>query len=214
MSEHLNISGFCKIRNNNVFLNGNSVFFDTVGIQVNEFLKNSYRHFNINYPKFFKMDNLSKLGFLTAELLINLHPQVKSICPEQTGIVLSNSSSSLDTDFSFYDSIKDSANYFPSPSVFVYTLPNIMIGEICIRHKFTGENVFFVSEQFNPKLIFHQVQNLFTFSNMQCCIAGWVELFNNNYDSFLCLIEKVTDNEAENKNSIFDEVNLFNIYKK
>lgn len=190
MKEHQNIRGFCKIRNNNIFLNENSVFSNNETTNINEFLKNSYRHFNINYPKFFKMDNLSKLGFLIAELLINQYPQIKNISSEKIGVVISNSSSSLDTDISFYDTIKDNKNYFPSPALFVYTLPNIMIGEICIRHKFTGENVFFVSEKLNIEFILDYVDNLFDYGDLQCCLAGWVELFDNNYNAFLCLIEK------------------------
>src|SRR3712207_7060242 len=36
------------------------------------------------------------------------------------------------------------AQFFPSPSVFVYTLPNIVTGEIAIRNHYHGETHFFV----------------------------------------------------------------------
>lgn len=214
MSEQLYITGICKIRNNNIFLNGISVFSDTEQTPAKEFLKDGYRHFNIQYPKFFKMDSLCKLGFLAAELLIQDNAHIKAIAPEQIGVVLSNASSSLHTDLSYYDTIKDSENYFPSPAVFVYTLPNITIGEICIRHKFNGENAFFVSEHFDPELLFHNVKNTFAYSNTQCIITGWVELLNNEYDSFLCVIERINNDEAANKSNIFDIQNLLNSYKK
>jgi hypothetical protein len=35
-----------------------------------EFSKKAYHHLGLSYPKFFKMDNLSKLAFLGAELLL------------------------------------------------------------------------------------------------------------------------------------------------
>jgi hypothetical protein len=215
MSEQLYITGFCQIRNNNIFLNGKSVFSDTEQDNpVNEFLKNGYRHFNIQYPKFFKMDALCKLGFLTAELLLQENTHLKTIAPEEIGVVLSNASSSLNTDLAYYDTIKESENYFPSPAIFVYTLPNIIIGEICIRHKFYGENAFFVSEHFDPELLFHQVKNVFAYSNAQCMITGWVELINNTYDSFLCIVERKNIDDADQKNGIFDIQNLTHIFTK
>jgi len=212
MTNNLNITGFCKIRNNNIILDDKLLYSENEVVTSFEFLKKSYKHFNINYPKFFKMDNLSKLGFLTTEILINQYSNIKNISPEKTAIVLSNSSSSLDTDLAYNESIKDDTNFFPSPSVFVYTLPNIMIGEICIRHKFTGENVFFVSDKFDKKLIFNHVNNLFLLSNVEYCITGWVEFLKNSYESFVCIVKKSNENDL--KNCIFDEENLLNIYKK
>ena len=35
-----------------------------------EFIKTAFREFKIEYPKFFKMDNLSKLAFLTSEIIL------------------------------------------------------------------------------------------------------------------------------------------------
>jgi len=214
MNKQLYITGICKISDNNISLNGKSVFSNPKQIPVNEFLKNGYRDFKTQYPKFFKMDSICKLGFLTVEILLGGNPSIKAYPSELVGVVLSNSSSSLNTDIDFYETIKDTENYFPSPAVFVYTLPNIIIGEICIRHKFKGENVFFVSEQFDPNILFNTIQNIFAFTNIQCVITGWVELLNTHYDSFLCTIERINNDEETVNNDIFDIENLSNIYLK
>jgi hypothetical protein len=212
MSEQLIISGYCKLRNNQVFLNDELVYHDENALTFSDFIKNAYKFKNVGYPKFFKMDNLSKLGFLAAEILLGKCFSGKSFVPEDTGIVIANSSSSLDTDFTYFDSIKDSSNYFPSPSVFVYTLPNIMIGEICIRHKITGESAFFISEKFDPEFIFNNVKSLFEMKKVQQCITGWVELMDNSYEAMLFFVEK--NNEMTNENVKFDAGNISNIYLK
>ncbi|MEJ0079473.1 MAG: hypothetical protein WDM78_00555 [Puia sp.] len=48
-----------------------------------------------------------------------------------------------------------------SPALFVYTLPNIVIGEISIRRHFKGENAFFVFKQFDGNFIEKYVRGLF-----------------------------------------------------
>ena len=76
--------------------------------------------------------------------------------PEDIGVVLANANSSLDTDIKYFETVKDIA----SPALFVYTLPNIVIGEICIRHNFKGENAFFIFEEFDAGFIQQYVSNL------------------------------------------------------
>ena len=63
------IKSFCTIQNNQVSLNG-EVIFSTEPTAFSDFSKKTYQHLEVNYPKFFKMDNLSKLAFLGAELLL------------------------------------------------------------------------------------------------------------------------------------------------
>jgi hypothetical protein len=110
-------------------LNG-SIVFEQPSTDPADFLKSAYRRLNIQYPKFFKMDSLSKLAFLSAEILLKDSDITTSYPSEMTGIILFNASSSLETDEKHQESIGDRGNYFPSPSVFVYTLANIMTGEI------------------------------------------------------------------------------------
>src|SRR5579871_2576029 len=136
------IISYCHIRNKEIWKDGERVFSFRHG-SLDEFLQAAFDHLQPGYPKFYKMDRLCQFGFLASEVLIS------SIqLPETTALVLSNASSSLDTDSRFWETVKSQA----SPSLFVYTLPNIVIGEISIRHKLKGESVFFISPQFDPQL--------------------------------------------------------------
>jgi len=154
------------------------------------------------------MDNLSKLGWLASEVLLKNSFRPENYPPEETGIVLTNASSSLDTDLKYAETIKD----IPSPSVFVYTLPNIMIGEICIRNHFKGESAFFVFEHFDASFIEQYVNNLMNNGILQSCICGWVELLGNEYKAVLFLVEKRKGEQAalftkQNMNTLFQTEN-------
>jgi hypothetical protein len=180
------------------------------------FIKALYKKEKISYPKFYKMDNLSKLGFLGAEMLFKDNSFFERYRKEDIGIMIMNSSSSLDTDLLFNETIKDKSNYYPSPSVFVYTLPNILIGEICIRHKIKGENAFFVSDHFDPAKVIELVNLLLNKDRAQACLCGWVEVIKDNFESALFLVEKektFKEYLKRNEYPCFNVENLTQLYQ-
>ena len=192
------ISNYCIIENNSVVINGENVFSSNDG-QFSDFIKNAYKNFEVNYPKFFKMDNLSKLSFLAAELVLN-----KAVIPEEENdiaIVFANQSASLDTDVKYQESIADKENYFPSPAVFVYTLPNICVGEISIKHKLQSENAFFVFDSYNSEFMSNYANSLIQSNKAEKVLCGWVEFFQDNYKAVVYLVEN-KGNLEHNTNTI------------
>jgi hypothetical protein len=193
------IQSFCTIQNNQISLNG-EVVFSTEPTLFSDFSKKAYQHFEINYPKFFKMDNLSKLAFLGAELLFKT--EIDSSKENNTALVFANKSSSLDTDLKYQNSIDDSENFYPSPAVFVYTLPNICLGEISIRHQLKSENCFFIFADFNPAFMEKYSNILLETQKAEKVLCGWVEYYNEDYNTFLYLVNKevgLVHNEEELK---------------
>ena len=212
MKEALYITNWCKISNQSVTVNNKKEVFEENFPNFAAFIKNLYKKGQISYPKFYKMDNLSKLGFLGAEILLSESDVLKKYGTEEIGVIMANSSSSLDTDLDYQELIRDKSNYFPSPAVFVYTLPNILIGEICIRHKIKGENAFLISEEFNSNLIYNYVNELFTRNRVDSCFCGWVEVMGDKFNAFCVLVEKAgraTPPEATGfKPIVFNNENL------
>ena len=209
------ISKYCQIKESLVSING-KMDFKSEENQPGKIFRSIYRHYGIDYPKFFKMDNLSKLGFLGAELLLSGIDILTNYKSEEIGIILANSSSSLETDEKHQESIIDRNNYYPSPSVFVYTLPNIMAGEIAIRHKIKGENTVFISEEFDPVFIFNYVSELINNQRISCCITGWVECYGDHYESFLLLAETgeaIKRFKEDQEYIIFAPSNIQKLYK-
>ncbi|GAA4323865.1 hypothetical protein GCM10023115_52850 [Pontixanthobacter gangjinensis] len=164
------------IRNSKVLKNGQLLMQEPEDLQLSKFLKNIYKERKLKYPKFFKMDRLSKLGYLGAEILTN-----GQIEDENTALFFANSASSLQTDEAYAESMEE----FPSPSLFVYTLPNILLGEISIRHRLNSENIFFVFQDFDAGLFVDYVSTLFSQGKTENALCGWVNLHNNDYDVFL-----------------------------
>lgn len=156
------------------------------------FLKGIYKNLELAYPKFYKMDELCKLGVLAAEYLMRSSPIDQKYKSEDVAMIMSNSSSSLSTDTKHQESINNKDAYFPSPAVFVYTLANIMLGEIAIKFKFTGEQSFFIFENYDAEFMESYAHNLLANSEAECVIAGWVEIYENNYKAILYTIEKAS----------------------
>lgn len=186
------ISNYCVIENNSVIINGGQQF-ELQDSSFSEFTKAAYKNFNLDYPKFFKMDNLSKLAFLASEII--LKALVNQEENNNIALVFANRSSSLDTDVKYQNSIADKGNYFPSPAVFVYTLPNICIGEISIKHKLQSENAFFIFENFNAGFITNYADLLLATNKAEKVLCGWVELYQDQYKAVVYLVEKQGNSE-------------------
>jgi len=179
------IASYCHIKNNRVYRDGKLLFETDPEIGLKEFLTKTFRQYNVRYPKFFKMDEISKLGFLATEIL--LMDQSEQLTGEDVAVILSNSQSTLVTDTAFQESISQDDHFFPSPSVFVYTLPNIMVGEISIRHKCRGENAFFIFDRFNEEFLTDYINLLYSNNKLKVCIGGWVDQSADDYEAFLYL---------------------------
>ena len=146
-----------------------------------------YKVLGVSYPKFYKMDRLSKLGFLGVEIL-KQKIDVDKYSDQAISQIFTNSYSSLDTDVKHQDSLNKMMT--PSPAVFVYTLPNIVMGEIAIRNGFYGENIFTLSDEFSPKKWIDLVDIQFKLNKADAVVGGWIELMDDSFDLRLFFVEK------------------------
>jgi len=199
------ITGLCSISNGTVYKDKEQLF-ENKEADLSGFLLSAYQHFQLNYPKFYKMDNLSKLGWLASEMLLKDTFKKENYRPEDVGLILANANSSLDNDIKYFESAKDVA----SPSLFVYTLPNIVIGEICIRNSFKGEHAFYIQDNFDAGFIENQVNYLLDNDILQVCICGWVDVLEDKYKAVLFLVEKTNSKQA----IAFSAGNMDQIFKK
>tara|TARA_R110002049_G_scaffold189302_2_gene357673 strand:- start:679 stop:1302 length:624 start_codon:yes stop_codon:yes gene_type:complete len=198
-AQHLKIKEYCRISNNKVLLN-DQLLYDDPGHDITTFIKLAYKKMDTNYPKFFKMDDLSKLGFLASDIL--LKPTIQdSEMPKNIALVFSNSASSLPTDRKHQESIADKENYFPSPAVFVYTLPNICLGEISIKHRLYSENSFFIFNHFNAEYLHDYASSLIESEKADEVLCGWINCDVEDYEAFLYLVS-TEGNIAHNKEEI------------
>ncbi|MES2891127.1 MAG: hypothetical protein V4725_03920 [Bacteroidota bacterium] len=206
MEDQLYITSSCVIQQQKI-VKGGSVVYESAEPTLLAFLAAAYQQLGEKYPKFYKMDNLCKLGWLGTEYLLKGFNKTKYQA-EDMGVVLSNANSSLDADLKYLESVKEMA----SPALFVYTLPNIVIGEISIRHSFKGENAFFITEKFDAGLLQQYVSNLLNDGILQACICGWIEVLKEDYKAVLFLVEKQKIIGESQSFTLFTIDNLNNIY--
>ena len=191
---NLELVSYSRITNDKVFVNGKE---ENITRTDSSWLTDIYHSKAISYPKFFKMDNLAKAGFLGTELMLQPLDFDRDTRKENIAVVCCNSSSSLDDDTAYQKTIQDSENYYPSPAVFVYTLANIVTGEISIRNKVMGESSFYIMKSFDAKAIFTILSGVFSDESIDYCIWGWTEYYKNNCDVLCMYIKRSTLNTLD-----------------
>lgn len=154
------------------------------GQEHHSLLTTLYKQMIGNYPKFYKMDGLSRLGFVASEILLNAEKGDTDVerreeegerLLEERAIIFFNHSSSIASDRNYKESINDKNNYFPSPSIFVYTLPNIVTGEIAIRNHFHGETSFFILPDKDERMMEEILQASCRDDQSKSFLTGWID---------------------------------------
>jgi len=154
-----------------------------------------------DYPKFFKMDTACKLGFLLAERLAE---QPRFTPREDRAVLMFSTCGSLCNDRHYEDTVRE----FPSPSLFVYTLPNIITGEIAIRNKYEGETSAYVLERFDPETFVALVEQAFQDAVTESAVCGWVDArSDDDFTAFAFLVERDGTGMGLNKETIYGTVN-------
>lgn len=167
-----------RITPNTVILDGKPLNHQEQGAAL---LTELYRSHVGDYPKFFKMDTLSKLGFVASELLLQAEGKERFVPCEDRAVVFFNWSASLQADTNYQSTIQDPGNFFPSPAAFVYTLPNIVTGEIAIRNKYFGETSFIVLEQRDESVMEQQLNNAFQDPMTESILGGWLDCTDEDH---------------------------------
>ena len=186
------IYGYTSFIDGKLSLNG-SIMVNSESDSSDTNLNNCYQKLGIAYPKFFKMDAVSKAGFICSEILLSHIPFIKELKKEHIAVLINSASGSHDTDVKFQETINSKDSYFPSPGLFVYTLPNIIMGEICIRNGFKGENLCLISEKPDINQIFINVSAWLKSGSADICLCGWVEARDNKTSVSLLIVGKDPD---------------------
>lgn len=160
-----------KVDEETILANENKTFAD--------FIREIYKKSGESNMKFYKMDDLCKLGYIAASLLL----KEESHTPLETGLILANANASLHSDLKHQALINSGGDEAASPSVFVYTLSNVVAGEICIRHKIQGENTFFIQKECDWEELESYARRAMQKQQMTTCIVGWCDLVNEEYQA-------------------------------
>jgi hypothetical protein len=147
-----------------------------------------YRDRGFSYPKFFKMDILCKWAWLATEILLSENDSFlyDGMDKNNIALVLETTEGCIEIDKKYEESIAS----IPSPALFVYTLPNIMLGEICIRHGFKGEQACIANNVFSSEELTFWANDIMENRKMDACLLGYVNATNDHHDISLFWITK------------------------
>lgn len=145
-----------------------------------QMLTELYKSHVANYPRFYKMDMLGRLGFIATELLLNAEGKERFVENSDHAVIFIGRSGSIVADKVYYKTIKDSKDYFPSPERFVYTLPNISTGKIAIRNHYHGETTYYSIAKKDESMINQIVRSAFLDTDTQSVVGGWLECEEEN----------------------------------
>lgn len=203
----MKLRNWVKIDTGSVVVNGNQLQTEPCG--AGRLLHSVYKDNIGNYPKFHKMDPLCKLGFVASELLLDAEGCRDKEWGESRGVVLFNSSSSLADDSNYQKTI-EGEDAFPSPSLFVYTLPNVVTGEICIRNHYYGESNFIVLPHFDAMRMAQVIAAAFRDSSTTSLLTGWVDCRSEEeYEALMLTVER---SDAETTDTLRDTLSKLKKY--
>jgi len=180
-------------------LNGRLIFEPDAATAIDSCV-DLYKKAAINYPKFFKMDLLSKAAFLSAAIVL---PKEIQEDKSKIATVLSSRSGCLDVDKKF----RESQAGIASPALFVYTLPNIMLGEICIAHGFKGEQMCTLTDEPDCDWLDFYIHDLIRNRGTEAALCGHVEATESGIDAVMLWVNKEPGNvpfNLQNLSTIFN----------
>lgn len=185
-----NTIGQCAIKGQEVVVNGVVAYDGTKDADFGQFIRNAFKAIAQPYMKFPKMDDQCKLALTATEYLLK-DADLTGCGEEDIALLLASEASSLDTDVRHQEVINIKDPYVPSPAIFVYTLANIMEGEICIRHKLKGENLCLVADKQQSEQLLQDYAKLLLANNKaKKCIVGYASYLQGTYEADIKLIEK------------------------
>lgn len=153
------------------------VVFTSQSDDFQDFIRTAFKTVCGPNMKFYKMDSLSKLGYVASEVLLDGIEYGEEDC----GLILSGVYGSLDTDIRHQQIIDTETDASASPAVFVYTLPNVVEGEISIRHHIKGENTWFWSDDRTLSDMREYAALSMSAQDMKYCIVGHIDFLNGRY---------------------------------
>ena len=184
------ITGTVTITPAGVTVNGKQRIANSENLPFGKLCRKIYKELAIEYPKFYKMDGMSKLGFLAAEMVLAQTDLLSRYSADRIGVITTTQTGCFETDKKFAKTIEKSDEWYPAPALFVYTLPDIVTGEICIRHKISGENCCFVHEKISSEVVVNYTSHLFDDKKIDAALVGVIEQRAEHFYAVLYTVER------------------------
>ena len=132
-----------------------------------------YKKYLSDGSRFFKMDLFSRLAYVGTGLLAK--DALEGIAPEEIAILLFTVNGSVLADRKHLSTYTHTDEYYPSPSVFINTLPNVVLGEIAMKNTIKGETTLVMLPEKDEPLNEKIVAATLAATRPTAVMAGWVD---------------------------------------
>lgn len=124
-------------------------------------------------PKFYKMDSYSRLVYLAVTLLSE--KSIAKYDPTRVAMVIFTLNGSVLADRKHLSTFCNPDEFYPSPAVFINTLPNVVLGEIAARNNIKGETTVVMLPERNEEFMNTIIEATQSQTTPQALICGWVD---------------------------------------
>lgn len=185
------IKSFCRITNNSIVLDRvrcPELEKHMVGNQVGEDMDRLFSSLKVDFPHYKNMDDYSKLGFITAELLMKHNGYDPAANKPDMGLFIYSRSGCLGAD---YNLVRVMEGQCSDDQAYKRSIPNAVCSDIASRHHIEGEVGVFLSDGFIYEQFFRTCFGaLETEPSLNTLLAGYLECYGGYASSLLCLLTR------------------------
>ena len=131
--------------------------------------------------RFFKMDLYSRLAYVGTTLLAK--DTLEGVNPEDVALFIFTLNGSVLADRKHLSTFSNPDEFYPSPAVFINTLPNVVLGEIAVRNNIKGETTLVMLPDRDETTIDRILEASLSATRPSVMIYGWVDC--DAQDSFI-----------------------------
>ena len=128
--------------------------------------------------RFFKMDLFSRLAYVAVGLLAKDAPG--EYVPEETGLLIFTLNGSVLADRKHLSTFSKPDEYYPSPAIFINTLPNVVLGEMAVTHRIKGETTLVMLPGRDEETMDSILDATLAATRPSVLITGWVDCESEN----------------------------------
>ena len=128
--------------------------------------------------RFYKMDLFSRLAYVGTGLLAK--DGLAGCAPEDIGLLIYTLNGSVLADRKHLSTFSNPQEYYPSPAIFINTLPNVVLGEIAVTHQIKGETTLVMLAEENKEMMENILAATLAATRPSALITGWVDCESEN----------------------------------
>jgi 3-oxoacyl-[acyl-carrier-protein] synthase-1 len=132
-----------------------------------------YKKYLADGSRFFKMDLYSRLAYVGTGLLAK--DSLEGCDPEDRALFIFTQNGSLLADRKHLSTFADPKEFFPSPAVFINTLPNVVLGEIAVRNNVKGETTLVLLPERDETAMQMVIDATLAATRPSVIMYGWVD---------------------------------------